>query len=120
MSTKKQRDKFRQGAEKLIRKYGGKESANSEGILSSYPWVIETEYGLLELDIQDFGNRHNSQKWIGTVFARFDNLERLPKFLNLNPFSGKWNHHFIARYWTAETALFNFEGALSMVITQEE
>ena len=120
MSTKKQRAEFRQGAEKLIRKYGGKETANSEGIFSSYPWAIETEYGLLELDIDDFEGRSNSRKWIGTVFARFDDLERLPRFLNLNPYSGKWNHHYIADSWTAEAALLNFDGALSMVITQEE
>lgn len=110
MSTKKQRDEFRQEATKLILQASGRRREDHWG------WIIETKYGPLRLRIDDFENRHTSREWIGTVFARFEDLKRLPRLFGINGHTGKWNHHYIARNYTVETAIMDFKANLGVVI----
>jgi len=114
MSTKQQRAEFRQKAEEIIRKHGGKPTDNS------YPWAIETEYGLLRLRVDDFESSRTSRKWTGTVFTRFDDLKRLPRFSDINwvavtkGYYGKWNHHYLT-HWTVYGAVLDFQRKLELV-----
>lgn len=57
----------------------------------SYEFTLETKAGLLRLSV-----RPNVASYGAAVFARFDDVERAKGVIGslLNPFSGKWNHHY--------------------------
>ena len=107
MSTKKQRTEFRRKAEDLIRKHGGRRISEDEQ-LGLYDWLIESKYGPLLLRVDDYERkvRYGRTEQVGAVFTRFDDVTRAPRFVDCNPHSGKWNHHYFG-HWTVYRAILN-------------
>jgi hypothetical protein len=69
-----------------------------------YQLQLQTCVGMLRLSMSE---GHS----LGSVFCRFDEPERAVEFMgrnNLNPYSGKWNHHW-GKEVDSETALRLFK-----------
>jgi len=76
----KKKFNFAQEVTKAIQALGAKETG-------AYGWQLDTRAGLLEL--------HPYEDWVA---CRFDDVERAKAtvyFGALNPYSGKWNWHFV-------------------------
>lgn len=117
MSTKKQRAEFRRRAKDLICSLGGRE-ANTQDDSLGYPWVLPTKCGLLFLTIDD----HEYKPSIGTVFTRFEDVERALAWSIANGRGlpdcsrvGKWNHHYFEKHWTLDGAIDNLIFCLQQV-----
>ena len=73
----------------------------------SYQFQLQTSVGLLRLS---FSEGHE----LASVFCRFDEPERAVELIgrhNMNPYSGKWNHHW-SKEDDPETALWLFKADL--------
>jgi len=88
---------FAKKAKAVILKHGGQPD---EG---SYEWVLDTKYGPLHLSVDD-----------DTVFTRFDFPKVAHPETDCNPFSGKWNFHYI-QGWTVEQAVADLDDKLARV-----
>lgn len=51
----------------------------------------------------------------GTVFGRFDDPKAARQFVDCNPFSGKWNHHYFGGT-TVKKAVADLEAELRRVL----
>lgn len=72
-----------------------------------YQFQLQTTVGLLRIS---FSEGHE----LASVFCRFDEPERAVELISrheINPFSGKWNHHW-GRDADPELALLSFKTAL--------
>jgi hypothetical protein len=57
---------------------------------SMYPWRLGTPFGMLEIcpAACEYDPRENMNHWVYTSFGSLT-----PNLPNVNPYSGKWNHH---------------------------
>ncbi len=85
------------------------ENTSQDGWATMYPFVIEnTQAGPLLLSVSPSMSWEKRIGAGGSVFGRFPDVERAKKFFKvdrlgnhagLNPYSGKWNHHYFD--WSA-------------------
>ncbi len=80
---KKERLRFVKGVRKLLLSLGAEEHDDDH-------FILQTKAGKLTLHpVENMGIEGP-----GTVFGRFDNPKAARQFVDCNPFSGKWNHHY--------------------------
>jgi len=129
--TKKQerleaRQQWKDSVTETLRALGATPSehtADGAGWASMYPFIIEeTQGGPLMLSVSpalDWDQRTDAG---GTVFARFLDVERACGFFKvdrignhagLNPYSGKWNHHYYD--WSAVQACRDIKACIEKV-----
>jgi len=79
-----------------------------------YDFQLATSVGLLRLS---FSEGHS----LASVFGRFDEPERAAALIgrhNMNPYSGKWNHHW-SKADDPHLALFSFKADLDRLTAAE-
>jgi hypothetical protein len=91
LAPKKQRQRFIAKVTALLLDLGAEPR--------DYEFALNTKAGLLKLHPTE-----NHVEGLGTVFTRFEDPQAARKLVGCNPYSGKWNHHFIAG-WSVESAL---------------
>lgn len=82
-------------------------------------WTLETVVGPCQFTVYP-----NSTTGPGWIASRFEDVPRACELMNpqkrldgtINPFSGKWNHHFFDDSWTPENAAFEFCIQLNRVL----
>lgn len=95
-----------------------------EGLIERGAVRTDTSYGLLlqtPLGPLHLAARANALEGPGTVYARFEKVQLAAKFIgasDMNPYSGKWNHHFW-REMTPEKAAAYFFHQLNRVMSIE-
>ena len=99
---KQDRDRFVEKVTALLLELGAEQVEDR--------FILQTKVG--ELSLRPEPNRAVG---LATVFTRFDNPQAARQFVQCNPFSGKWNHHYFDG-WTVETALADFTSSLRMVL----
>jgi len=102
---KRDQEKFAKQAERLIEKLGGTITGEC-----GYIWTLETKHGPLHLNVSV--NSGNDGPF--TVFTRFDDPKRAHPTTGCNPYSGKWNHHYLGN-WAGDAALLDLERHLEEV-----
>ena len=75
-----------------------------------FDFALQTTAGLLRIH-----PTWNMAIGLGTVFSRFENPQTARQFVGCNPYSGKWNHHFVSG-WSVESALAELENQLQKVL----
>lgn len=93
--TKKEKEKFNKGVQKLITKY--KATKNNED-----RYEIITIGGKYTFRIDD------DSSYVLSIFGRFEDVDRAKEYINCNPYSGKHNFHT----YSAESILYQFEDFL--------
>ena len=97
--------------EDLLKRAGATESEHF-----MYPYAVQTRLGVMRLD-------SHFTALAPAIFCRFDDVEAACATLNprkehmswLNPYSGKWNHHYPVE-WTPEEIIADFTKKLNMVM----
>jgi hypothetical protein len=79
----KSQEQFRAGFDDLMQRMG---AVPSEGM---YDWTIGTPAGPLRLACGRF-----DPPGFRTIFGRFNDPGKAAKAAWVNPYSGKWNHHY--------------------------
>ena len=100
--TKKQRQLFLSKVTALLLSLGAEQSDDH--------FTLQTKAGKLTLHPDE-----NKTVGPGTVFTRFDDPQAARQFVDCNPFSGKWNHHYFDG-WDVETAVTDFTYWLGKVL----
>jgi len=59
-----------------------------------YPFEIDTKYGLLMVSIKKDSNRKGRPPTI-SIYTRFEDPDKAKQDLDCNPYTGKWNWHFL-------------------------
>lgn len=102
---------FRQLIERYLQNLGADRTTGTWAAM--YPWTLKTVLGPLLVYIEEIPGR--------TVYCRFVEVDHACQLLNpdrrlgngLNPFTGKWNHHFSNA--PAERALELFQFAMKRI-----
>lgn len=86
--TEKQKAKFKRDLHKLVaemvERVGGRETTEDDYLGRMYSFVVPTEMGDLLIDPHE--------DWIAGRFVDVDAAKARVR-RNLNPYTGKWNHH---------------------------
>jgi hypothetical protein len=101
------RQRFIDGVEQLLQELGAQPCD-----FLSYNRALETPLGKLYFKAEPATGKSSDLGWIA---GRFDSHELAFRFVDINPFSGKWNHHYFGD-WTPEDALFDLEVRLRKVL----
>jgi len=88
---------FAKGARAVIQKHGGQPDE------SAYEWMLDTKFGPLHLSVND-----------DSVMTRFDFPKVAHPETACNPYSGKWNHHYL-RGCTPKQALADLDARLKRI-----
>lgn len=100
--------RFVKEARELIIRLGGQPSAD----LRDY--CLLTRYGELRLSVYDHvGSRVSGPGWVAACFE--NTKQSFADDLQVNTYSGKWNHHYFAP-WTVDEALADLEWQLKRVL----
>jgi hypothetical protein len=99
---KRERQRFVKEAKALLLSLGADPKGDD--------FVLQTKAGTLTLHATE-----NRLDGVGTVFTRFDDPKAARQFVDCNPFSGKWNHHYFDG-WTVESALSDLKYQLGKVL----
>jgi hypothetical protein len=102
LAPKKQRQQFVAKVTALLLDLGAEPS--------DFDFCLHTKAGLLRIH-----PTANLTIGLGTVFARFDDPQAVRQFLDCNPYSGKWNHHFFDG-WNVELAVIELDYQLRQVL----
>ena len=105
MTRKKRRELFLAEAKQLLIDLGAQQVGDG--------YILHTKAGRLTLHPDD----HDYAGEVGTVFSRFDNPQAARRFVDCNPHSGKWNHHYF-NGWTVETAIADLASQLRRILTR--
>jgi hypothetical protein len=101
---KRKRLRFVKGVKELLLSLGAEEHDDDQ-------FVLQTKAGRLTLHpVENVGIEGP-----GTVFGCFDDPKAARQFVDCNPSSGKWNHHYFGGT-TMEAALADLEFQLRRVV----
>jgi hypothetical protein len=105
--TLKKQNAFNTAVEKGLLEMGAVLQPVNESMLSNKQFKLDTIAGVLNITL------YRNQKFLYTVYSRFEDVERAKGKFNCNPYSGKYNAHLSAKGNTAkyaiEDAMMHFE-----------
>lgn len=61
-----------------------------------YPYALNTKAGILRIALDN-----NPTSEVLSLFCRFEDVPKTVKIVSCNPYSGKWNFHFLAKEYDA-------------------
>jgi len=110
--TLKKQSKFVEGVKKGLLEMGAVIVKGNESIsFGNTQFVLDTIAGKLNVTL------YNSQKFLYTVYSRFEEVDKAKGKFNCNPHSGKYNAHLSAKgnteKYAIEAALIHFECTLT-------
>jgi hypothetical protein len=105
--TKKKQEDFVTAVRKGLLEMGAEIVKGNNISFDNTQFVLNTIAGKLHITL------YHSQKFLYTVYSRFENVDKAKSKFNCNPHSGKYNIHLTAKGNTAkyaiEDALMHFE-----------
>ena len=109
--TLKQQEKFVEGIIKGLTEMGAIKQPNDPRMFTNTQFKLETIAGNLDITL------YHSQKFMFTVYSKFEEPEKSKDKFNCNPYSGKYNFHrskskLFSMEQMIEFALMHFECAL--------
>jgi len=109
--TLKKQNNFVSEVRNGLLKMGAEISKGNENIsFDNTQFILDTVVGKLNITL------YNSQTFLYTVYAKFENVEDAKEKFNCNPHSGKYNIHLSAKgnteKYAIEDALSHFECTL--------
>jgi hypothetical protein len=119
MASKRRKPDWVKEVGKLLESVGA--TRNPGG--SYHDYALQSKYGKLEFTARlnhEVVNATRNRCGPGSVFARFEDVKAAVAGLRseVNPFSGKWNHHYFSG-WKIEEALAAFRLELEKVLVEK-
>jgi len=106
--TLKQQEKFVAGIIKGLTEMGAVKQPTNSHMFNNTQFKLETIAGNLDITL------YHSQKFMFTVYSKFENVDKAKDKFNCNPYSGKYNFHrskskLLSMEQMIELALMHFE-----------
>jgi|AntRauTorcE11897_2_1112592.scaffolds.fasta_scaffold01459_2 hypothetical protein len=105
--TKKAQDKFLEGVTKGLLEMGAEAQPQDKNMFSHKAFKLDTIVGELSITI------YTTQRFLFSIYAKFENVNEAKSKFNCNPHSGKFNFNAVYRNGNVskpvEEALMHFE-----------